>query len=311
MAKEIEEVIDYAKGNFFPTSNLLKHALVVAKKLDDEEFAEFISQELKGYKNSPLPAHRKVRGHVIIIPQPFGSLQYVSLHDLDVGAERKVSLAYVAETVPIIENTLNSQGDGGIFVVGFNPENKGILPPLLDSREEYGILLQNSQLKELLDDVRTIVLDWAIKREREITAQSETHENPMNVSKSKRSPFRYLMTNKQWIFSGIGVLALSLLIGVIVHVVRWANQTVSPTQTATGLATQREILEVPKLGDYEVFYPRPFNSVPNLNFNKKIGSLYVPSEYEVLEQRKDGFKIRMLSIGDGRAIEWIATGPTN
>lgn len=312
LAKEIEEIIDYAKGNFFPTSNLLKHALVVAKKLDDKEFSEFISQELKGYKNGALPAHRKIRGQVIIIPRPFGSFQYVSLGHLDAEAERKVSLAYVGETAPIIESSLNSLGDEGVFPVGFSSENQGMLPALPHSREEYGILLHASQLRELLDDVRTIVLEWAIKREREIAAPLEEQraKGPEDLNRPKRSPVRYLRDNKQWIFNGIGAVVLTLLVGAIAYFVNSPGRKVDFTQNANGLTTQKEVLEVPRLGDFEVFYPKPFVSVPNLNFNKKIGSVYVPSEYEVLEQRKDGFKIRIVSIGDGRAIEWIAVGPT-
>lgn len=59
-----------------------------------------------------------------------------------------------------------------------------------------------------------------------------------------------------------------------------------------------------------MYYPKPFSSIPNLTFNKKIGNLYIASDYQALEQRKDGFKIRILSMADGRAIEWIAIGPT-
>jgi hypothetical protein len=312
LAKEIEEIIDYAKGNFFPASNLLKHALVIAKKLVDKEFSEFISQELKGYKKGTLPAHRKIRGQVIIIPRPFGRLQYVSLRHLDAEDERKVSLAYVGETVPILESSLNSLGDQAGFPVGFSPENQGILPALPNSSEEYGILLHASQLRELLDDVRTIVLEWAVKREREIAAplEKQTANGSEDLDRPKRSPVRYLRDNKQWIFNGIGAVVVTLLVSAIAYFVNLPGRKADFTQTVNGLTTQKEVLEVPRLGDFEVFYPKPFISVPNLNFNKKIGSIYIPSEYQVLEQRKDGFKIRIVSIGDGRAIEWIAVGPT-
>ncbi len=308
LAKEIDEIIANAKGNFFPTSNLLRHALVVAKKLKDYEFEEFVQKELKGYKAGSLPNHRRAQGKVILMGtlRPF---QEVDLRHLSTEAVRKVSTAHVAETVPIIENTIKFQGDDGFFTIGFSSENEGVLPAIDSDRVEYGILLLNMQLKELLDDVRGIVLDWAIERQRDLLANESAMSGRVEVKKTRRRALQYLKDNKQWIFSGVGVSTLLLLGGTVIHFIRMPQDAVT-TEGAPGLITEREILEVPKLGDFEVFYPKPFTSIPNLTFNKKIGNVYIASEYEVLEQRKDGFKIRMLSIADGRAIEWIAIGPT-
>jgi hypothetical protein len=308
LAKEIEEIIDYAKGNFFPTSNILRHALVVAKKIQDEKFEMFVTNELKGYKSGPLPSHRKIRGMVVLVPS-FGAFQRVDLRKLEAEAIRKVSTAHVAETIPIIENTINFQGDDGFFTVGFSSENEGVLAPTESGQIEYGILLQNMQMKELLDEVRGIIFDWAIERQRDLLTTAELNPAPAKPQKLRSRFLEYLKDNKQWIFSGVGVLALIVLGGVVIHFVTPPRDS-GTTAEATALTTQRETLEVPRLGDFEVFYPKPFTSIPNLTFNKKIGSVYIGSEYEVLEQRKDGFKIRMLSIADGRAIEWIAVGPT-
>lgn len=216
LLEEIEEIIDYAKGNFFPTSNLLKHALVVAKRIDDKEFEEFITNELKGYKSGVLPAHRRMRGQVVLLP-PYGRFQQVSIDHLDAEAARKVSTAYVAERIPIIENTINFQGDEGVFTVGFSPENEGVLPPLSNKQAEYGILLINMQLKELLDDVRTIILDWAIKLHRERTkGQDDTAKvNEPSAKDASSSPIRFVDKNKHWMFEGIGTEAVKGIVGLI------------------------------------------------------------------------------------------------
>lgn len=77
------------------------------------------------------------------------------------------------------------------------------------------------------------------------------------------------------------------------------------------ITTQRGIVEIPETKTYDVFYPQPFDAIPNLTFSKVTDGVYVPADYEVLEQRRDGFKIKISAVGGApgaRAIEWIAVG---
>lgn len=212
LLEEIEEIIDYAKGNFLPTSNLLKHALVAAKMADDKDFAEFILKELKGYKSGVLPPHRRVQGEVVI-PPPYGNFQRVNLDGLDADERLKVSTAHVVEPVHIIESTLDLRGDEGVFVVAFSPENESVLPQPPHRRAEYAILLVNARLKEMLDDVRTTVLDWAINLQRE-RARGEVNaarvEEPPAKDESG-SRLKFLSANKHWMFEGIGTEAVKAL----------------------------------------------------------------------------------------------------
>lgn len=265
LIEEIGEIIDYAKGNFFPTSNLLKHALVIAKKIDDKEFEEFITNELKGYRGGPLPAHRRLRGRVVLLP-PYGHFQQVSIDHLDADAARKVSTAYVAERIHVIENTLNFQGDEGFFTVGFSPENEGILPPLQNEQAEYGILLVNMQLRELLDEVRTIILDWAIKRQREIIKSSENIVTSLETqvgSKGKSSPIQYVRDNKQWIFSGIGVAILLGAVTVVKDYLSKVNTTnevkSTPMQAVTPMPIS-SITPTPTVSPSPMLSPTPHNT---------------------------------------------------
>jgi len=121
----------------------------------------------------------------------------------------------------------------------------------------------------------------------------------LHITYPNRSTFR---------FSDLRTIAVISGLLIVIWFPRFVG---SNSQLDLGLMTQREVLEVPQLGVYEVFYPKPFASTPNLNFNKMIGNVYTYSTYQVLEQRRDGFKIQITSIGDGRAIEWIAVGPIN
>jgi hypothetical protein len=78
--------------------------------------------------------------------------------------------------------------------------------------------------------------------------------------------------------------------------------------SAPEVVTQREVLEILGPKTYDVFYPRPFASPPNLNFSKKVDKLYFHVDYDVIEQRRDGFRISVTSSQSGAAIEWIAVG---
>jgi class 3 adenylate cyclase len=184
LAEEIEEIIEYAKGDSFPTSSLLRYALVVTKKVNDRQFEEFVTNELKGYRNRPLPKHRYVRGKVILMSPVGHPFENVDVDGLDPERLRKVSTAHLGETVSIIENTMRSQGDDGFFTVGFTEDNEGVLPAVTSPNVEYGIVLFTMQLRELLDDVRGIILDWAIEKQRGLVSREASGHLKSEVKNS-------------------------------------------------------------------------------------------------------------------------------
>jgi len=94
-------------------------------------------------------------------------------------------------------------------------------------------------------------------------------------------------------------------------VVLWLPRMVGAKPTINSdLLTQREVLEIQGPKTYEVFYPRLFSSIPNLNFSKKVDNVYFHVDYDVIEQRADGFKIVVTSSQNPAALEWIAVGRT-
>ncbi len=110
-------------------------------------------------------------------------------------------------------------------------------------------------------------------------------------------------------------ILLTLVIGIVIVLgllslkkIFWDSRQ-PEDYTRAGLTTQRGVLLIPELRTYEIFYPQPFASVPNLTFSKMVDKVYTPVSFELLEQRPDGFKIRINGVGgDARAIEWIAIG---
>ena len=120
----------------------------------------------------------------------------------------------------------------------------------------------------------------------------------LDITYSSGSTFR---------FSDLKSIAVISALLIVIWIPRFVGRA---PQFNAGVTTQRGILEVPELKTYEVLYHQPFSSVPNLTFSRKINNKYMEVLFEVVEQRKDGFKIRISSLGSGYAIEWIAVGPT-
>lgn len=90
---------------------------------------------------------------------------------------------------------------------------------------------------------------------------------------------------------------LALVIAVFTVVPRVGIQT-DDILTQKGLMTQ-----VKGTGTYEVFYPQPYQTTPELTWPKQ------PLAFQVLEQRPDGFIVRITSWADGDPHpEWQAEG---
>lgn len=51
--------------------------------------------------------------------------------------------------------------------------------------------------------------------------------------------------------------------------------------------------------------------MPNLNFSKVVSNVYFHVDYDIIEQRSDGFRISVTSSQSNAAIEWVAVGITD
>ena len=66
---------------------------------------------------------------------------------------------------------------------------------------------------------------------------------------------------------------------------------------------QKGSLEPKNTTTYQVFYPKPFENAPYL----KVAPLGY-ANFEIVEQRPDGFDINFKSFTSGIKLEWVATG---
>jgi hypothetical protein len=121
----------------------------------------------------------------------------------------------------------------------------------------------------------------------------------------------YIAKNKEWIFSGIGVLLLSALFWFVRSL--WSkslSRKKSEPVDASSTKTLKGIVTIPLESEksYEVFYPRKFQNPPFLTIKCISGRMGV----DVIEQRNDGFRLSTYrggySTDGGIKVEWVAEG---
>lgn len=132
----------------------------------------------------------------------------------------------------------------------------------------------------------------------------------------------WLLDNKQWLFSGIGVLFLSGLLEII----RKLNKRKNVDNGLTIFKGKHAWSWKKKEYLTKIYYPEPFDNIPNLTLDfpkKEDSNLIVMQEgiwknyghnlpkphYIIPEQRPDGFVIEINSLGYYKPyFTWEAVG---
>ncbi|MDY1261781.1 hypothetical protein SOJ56_20960 [Pseudomonas aeruginosa] len=148
-------------------SDLLRKALMVATKLDLDEFREWILAELNGYAGGSrerLPAYRTIQGE-LRVHNPFHGLQpFFVPQDL----HEAVTKINVTESVASLCELVSGAARGEVAYY-FAPEQERILMSMQDSFAPLRPLrvVGANKLMAILNTVRTRILEWALSLEAE------------------------------------------------------------------------------------------------------------------------------------------------
>ena len=82
----------------------------------------------------------------------------------------------------------------------------------------------------------------------------------------------------------------------------------SRSSSTSDVVIQNGILENLDLGKIEVYYPSPFNSIPNLNISTSVGKKSYHVSFTIIDQRSDGFKLKIDSLVTGAKLSWESKG---
>jgi hypothetical protein len=145
-------------------SNLLRKALVVAKKLRINEFESWINSELNGYRDdSRIPEYRCLRGDVRAL-NPYSGLWCPLICDSPDFTD-KLSQRFTGQPIASLEALINERGSGAL-IMPFSPHIAHTLTRG-DIFVQPSLHISKSQVTGILDTVRTIILNWALRLEEE------------------------------------------------------------------------------------------------------------------------------------------------
>lgn len=141
-------------------TDLLRKALVVARKLKLVEFADWINSELSGYESEDdVPPYRFLRGELRGLHPMHGKVP-VMVEDPDF-ADRITRTKFVH---PISElQEMVAVGKGGSYK--FSTHTEAQLQASMEFPFPVFLDIPSNQLKRVVDRVRTTVLEWALRLE--------------------------------------------------------------------------------------------------------------------------------------------------
>ncbi len=158
------EIQQIAIDNSVEITDLLRKSLLVAKKLDLQEFHEWIGRELYGYKDEEVPPYRKVRAE-LRLHNPFHGLIPFYFNDSQL-ADMFLNLALTQPIGSIVDLIKNHKPSSTGPIARLTPEQEDFL---LKSQDGLNLppvrTISVNQLVALVDAVRTKILEWALDLE--------------------------------------------------------------------------------------------------------------------------------------------------
>jgi hypothetical protein len=146
-------------------TNLLRIAKIAATKLNSQDALVWIDRELKGYmdlKIEDLPPYRRLTG----VPKGYNPYHgWQPIHFQDPETSRFFSEAPIGEALGAIEETIRGKSDG-TYTFPYPPERKRRVQQALSHPADVHIELAYGQLWNIIDQVRNLILNWALELEK-------------------------------------------------------------------------------------------------------------------------------------------------
>jgi len=160
MADFVEQLEKDALNSGLPIADLLRRALVVARKHKLKEFAEWIELEQNGYPESKeVPPYRILSG----TPGAHHRLrgwEEILTHNLDPNTADDISTFNMPYPVGEIESDLRGAGPNTYMFVYYSRDVEQMLINALNIPARPSVRFTTSQFQGVLDAVRNKVLEW-------------------------------------------------------------------------------------------------------------------------------------------------------
>ena len=165
MSSIIQELQLEAANSAISVAELLRKAKIVAVKLDLGEFATWIEKELNGYNTSPeehIPRYREVHGE----PKawnPYHGWQPIIF--IGEGVAETMSKRDVHQSIGELDDLLRNS-DNNTFTVSYSTTTKMRIMKAIGLETDIQFEMGRSSIASILDAVRNLILDWALKLEK-------------------------------------------------------------------------------------------------------------------------------------------------
>ncbi|HQC98136.1 MAG TPA: hypothetical protein PK306_20760 [Aquabacterium sp.] len=155
----VPELVNMASDPAVSTGELLRRALVAARRLDAPELVEWITSELNGYKDREIPDYRIIRGQIMVMNPVRGLIPF---RVRNAEAFDLLSRHPEMQSIPELEELARSDGELGRY-----------FPPAVEQRIMQGmqfpmrpqLCFSAVQVKGIVEKVRNRILEWALDLE--------------------------------------------------------------------------------------------------------------------------------------------------
>lgn len=162
MKSLIYELQEDAYNSKIGISSLLRKACVVARKLQIKDFDIWLKNELNGYTCHPedVPEYRRISGEIKAWNPLYGWIPCIfkDTEIVEILSNKKIGQ-------PVTEIEVLTTADGNTLAIGYPQEIENQLSALSNFPTKYHLQFSKSQAEKILQTVRNIVLDWALKLE--------------------------------------------------------------------------------------------------------------------------------------------------
>lgn len=144
-------------------SDLLRKALLVSKKLSITDIVDWIKKELNGYENrEEAPEYRIAYGQVKVEDPYRGVIPVIFKYSKN---EELLSKMPFLNPIAKLEDLYRTSDDNTSIMMSYNPQFAKRMMNSINCSSPPVLEVQPSEIYRILDTVRNIVLNWALKLE--------------------------------------------------------------------------------------------------------------------------------------------------
>lgn len=156
----VPELVGMASDPAISTTDLLRKALVVARRLAQAELSEWFNNELNGYPNGvDLPEYRKLNGHLQAW-NPFRG--YIPFMPSPAWMVEKLSQTPLRQSIAELEKL--AQSENGVHC-SFPPELEQMLMQGMQVKMRPSVKIPTTAIQAIPEIVRNRILEWALDLE--------------------------------------------------------------------------------------------------------------------------------------------------